>query len=72
MCYVQAWLNRNRDGSVALTCGKTAGVFRKVPAQVCPNRGEYYLDAEVSRKVMNRASAPADAETEVEIIRYAA
>ena len=58
--------------SVTLTRGKTVVVFREVPAQVCPNCGEYYLDAEVSRKVMERASAAADAGTEVEIVRYAA
>ena len=58
--------------SVTLTHGKTVVVFKEVPAQVCPNCGEYYLEADVSRKIMERASAAAKAGTEVEIVRYAA
>ena len=58
--------------AVTLTRGKTVVVFKGVPAQVCPNCGEYYLESDVSRKLMERASAAAEAGTEVEVVRYAA
>ena len=58
--------------SVTLTRGKTIVVFKEVPAQVCPNCGEYYLDSDVSKKLMERASMAVDSGTEVEIVRYAA
>lgn len=58
--------------SVALTRGKTVIVFKEVPAQVCPNCGEYYLDADVSKKLMARASTAFELGTEVEIVMYAA
>ena len=58
--------------SVTLTRGKTIVVFKDVPAQVCPNCGEYYLESDVSKKLMERASTAVDSGTEVEIVRYAA
>ena len=58
--------------SVTLTRGKTVVVFKDVPAQVCPNCGEYYLESAVSRKLMERAALAVESGTEVEIIRYAA
>ncbi len=58
--------------SVTLTRGKTVVVFKDVPAQVCPNCGEYYLESDVSKKIMARALIAAEAGTEVEIVRYAA
>lgn len=58
--------------SVTLVRGKTIVVFKEVPAQVCPNCGEYYLELDVSKKLMERAAAAASAGTEVEIVRYAA
>lgn len=58
--------------SVTLARGKTVVVFKDVPAQVCPNCGEYYLDADVTKKLMARASTAFELGTEVEIVRYAA
>ncbi|MEI8025850.1 MAG: type II toxin-antitoxin system MqsA family antitoxin [Pseudomonadota bacterium] len=58
--------------SVTLVRGKTVVVFKEVPAQVCPNCGEYYLEVDVSKKLMERATSAVNAGTEVEIVRYAA
>ncbi len=61
-------------GKVCVTFvrGTTIIVFKEVPAQVCPNCGEYYLDINVSKKILERASSAADAGTEVAIFYYAA
>ncbi len=58
--------------SVTLERGKTIVVFKGVPAQICPNCGEYYLAADVSRNLMERAVQAANAGTELEIVAYAA
>ena len=44
-------------------------VSKDVPAQVCPNCGEYYLDADVSKKLMAGASTAFELGTEIEIVR---
>ncbi len=61
-------------GLVTVTLNKenTVVVFKGVPAEVCSNCGEYYLSAEVSKKLMTRANAAVAAGAEVEIVRYAA
>lgn len=46
--------------SVTLMRGKTVVVFKDVPAQVCPNCREYYLESDVSKKLMERASTAVD------------
>ena len=58
--------------SVTLTRVETVVIFKDVPAQVCPNCGEYYLDSNVSKKIMERASIAVNSGTEIEIVRYAA
>jgi YgiT-type zinc finger domain-containing protein len=47
-------------------------VFKDVPAQVCPNCGEDYLDDTVSSSLLQSADAMVAAGTQVEIRRYAA
>ena len=47
-------------------------VFRDVPAQVCPNCGENYLDDTVSTSLLQSADAMVAADTQVEIRRYPA
>ena len=63
-----------RPGTVTVTLerGKTVVVVRDVPAEVCGNCGEYYLDSPVAQRVYEHAEAAVDRNAEVEILRYAA
>ena len=47
-------------------------VFKDVPAQVCPNCGEDYLDDAVADSLLKSANTMAAAGTQVEIRRYPA
>ncbi len=47
-------------------------VFKRVPAEVCENCGEYYLSDEVTGKLLERAEEAIASGAEVEIRRYAA
>jgi YgiT-type zinc finger domain-containing protein len=58
--------------TVTLTRGDTTIVIKSVPADICDNCGEYYLDEVVSTKVLIQAEKAVAAQAEVEIIRYAA
>ncbi|WP_230978019.1 type II toxin-antitoxin system MqsA family antitoxin [Treponema vincentii] len=40
---------------VVLTSGNTAVIFRNVPAQICDDCGEYYLDEQIAQAIYNRA-----------------
>jgi len=63
-----------RPGTVTVTLerGKTVVVVRDVPADVCGNCGEYYLDSSVAQWVYERAEAAVERNAEVEILCYAA
>jgi YgiT-type zinc finger domain-containing protein len=63
-----------RRGTVTVTLerGKTVVVVRDVPADVCENCGEYYLDSSVAQEVYQRAEAAVACNAEVEILHYAA
>ena len=58
--------------TVTLNRSGTVVIVRDVPANVCQNCGEYYLDDVVARKVYAEADAAAARHAEVEILRYAA
>jgi YgiT-type zinc finger domain-containing protein len=47
-------------------------VFKEVPADLCDNCGEHYLNEQVTRELLARAEAAARSGAEVEILRYAA
>ncbi|NJL50056.1 MAG: type II toxin-antitoxin system MqsA family antitoxin [Leptolyngbyaceae cyanobacterium SM2_5_2] len=47
-------------------------VFKRVPAEVCDNCGEYYLSDEVTGKLLERAEAAIASGAEIEIRAYAA
>ncbi len=47
-------------------------ILKQVPAEVCKNCGEYYLDEFVTKEVLRRAEAAVTKGAEVEILRYAA
>jgi YgiT-type zinc finger domain-containing protein len=47
-------------------------VFKDVPAQVCPNCGEDYLDESVSDALLRSAEAMAAVGTQVDVRRFSA
>ena len=58
--------------TVTVERGPTTVIIKDVPADVCRNCGEYYLDDTVARKVYGQAEDAVGRNTEVEILRYAA
>lgn len=58
--------------TVSLQRGDTAVIVKGVPAQVCDNCGEYYLDEQVTETVLGMAEDAARKRVEVEVLRYAA
>ncbi len=63
-----------RPGTVTVTLerGKTVVVVRDVPADVCGNCGEYYLESGVAQRIYERAEEAVERDAEVEILHYAA
>ena len=47
-------------------------ILKQVPADVCDNCGEYYLNESVTEEVLSKAEDAVNKGAEVEIIRYAA
>lgn len=47
-------------------------ILKQVPAEVCENCGEYYLNESVTEDVLKRAEEAVSKSAEVEIIKYAA
>lgn len=58
--------------TVTLQRGACTVIFKNVPADVCENCGEYYLDESVTRQLERRAEVAVKNGAEVEIIAYAA
>ena len=58
--------------SVVLERDGTTVIIRGVPAEVCRNCGEYWLDQAVTHRVLGQAEDAAARRAEVEIVRYAA
>ena len=58
--------------TVTLQRGQTVVVIRDVPAAICENCGEYYLDEAVASKVYRQGEEAVQRRAEVEILRYAA
>ena len=58
--------------TVTLQRGESVVVIRNVPAEICEDCGEYYLDAEVTHRLYSDAEASLARSVEVEIQRYAA
>ena len=63
-----------RPGFVTVTLqrGETTVVLKRVPADVCDTRGEYYLSSAVAGQVMDKAEAAVSGGAEVEIVKLAA
>jgi YgiT-type zinc finger domain-containing protein len=58
--------------TVTLQRGDTVVIIRDVPAAVCRNCGEYYLDEAVAGKLYRQGEEAVLRHAEVEILRYAA
>jgi YgiT-type zinc finger domain-containing protein len=58
--------------TVTFERGDSTFVVREVPAQVCPNCGEDYVDATVTAELLRSAEDLSRAGTQVDIRRYAA
>jgi YgiT-type zinc finger domain-containing protein len=65
---------QTRDGAATVTLERNGAVvvIKCVPAEVCNNCGEYYLDEQITGKVLNVAEDAARRGAEVEVLRYAA
>jgi YgiT-type zinc finger domain-containing protein len=58
--------------TVTLQRGDTTVIIKGVPAQVCENFGEYYLNDEITERVLSMAGEAVKKNVEVEILRFAA
>ncbi len=63
---------RPGEATVTLTRGETTVVVKGVPADVCENCGEYYLQDDTSGSVLALAEEAAQKGGEVEIRQFAA
>jgi YgiT-type zinc finger domain-containing protein len=58
--------------TVSLSRGETLVVVKGVPAEVCENCGEYYLDSPTAAHLYEQAEGAVARQAEVEILRFAA
>ena len=58
--------------TVTLQRAGTVVIIKEVPADVCQDCGEYYLDEAVASKVYAQAEDAVTRHAEVEILQYAA
>ena len=58
--------------TVTLERSNTVVVIRDVPADICQDCGEYYLDAAASARVLDQAEQAARRKVEVEVAPFAA
>jgi YgiT-type zinc finger domain-containing protein len=56
--------------TVTLERGRSVIVIRSVPAEICNNCGEYYLDEQTSETVVRIAEDAAKRGVEVEVLQY--
>lgn len=58
--------------TVTLTRGQTTVVFRGVPAQICDNCGEAYVDDEITARLLSIAEEAARSGVHVDVRDYIA
>ncbi|MBF0228178.1 MAG: type II toxin-antitoxin system MqsA family antitoxin [Desulfamplus sp.] len=58
--------------TTTLQRGETNIIIKNVPADVCENCGEYYLDENTTDFILNLAEEAVKKGVEVEILRFAA
>jgi len=60
---------RRGKATVTLERGSSIIVIKDVPADICQNCGEYYLDAEMTKEVLKRAEQSVKKGSELEVIK---
>ncbi|HID05927.1 MAG TPA: type II toxin-antitoxin system MqsA family antitoxin [Armatimonadetes bacterium] len=67
-------MGETETGAVTVTLqrGNTTLLIKDVPAEICENCGEYYLDDNISDRVLKQAEAVVSDNVEIEILRFAA
>lgn len=62
---------KTRRGKATVTLERNGSiiVIKDVPADICQNCGEYYLDEEMTKEVLKRAEQSVKKGTEIEVIR---
>ena len=62
------------EGLVTVTLQRDSSIIiiKNVPADVCDNCGEYYLNGDVAESVLRIAEKATENNPEVEILQYAA
>lgn len=60
---------RKGKATVTLERNGTVVVIKQVPAQVCQNCGEYYLDEEMAKEVLKRAEQSVMNGSEIQIFK---
>ena len=65
---------KTQPGTVTVTLERdnTLILIKDVPAEVCQQCGEYYLDENTTKHIMEMAEQAVQRHAEVEILRYAA
>ncbi len=58
--------------NVVLQRDECTVIFKNVPADICDNCGEYYLNEDVTGKIMAGAEESVKKGAEVEILKFAA
>ncbi len=58
--------------TVVLEKNDTTLIFRDVPADVCENCGEEYVDAGVNRELLEKATEASKRGVSLELLRFAA
>lgn len=60
---------RRGKATVTLERGGSIIVIKDVPADICQNCGEYYLDAKMTKEVLKRAEQSVKKGSELEVIK---
>jgi YgiT-type zinc finger domain-containing protein len=58
--------------TVTLQRGATTVIIKSVPAEICENCGEYYLDEKTTEQLLSMAEEAVKNRAEVEILSFAA
>ena len=58
------------ETTITLERGSSTIVFKDVPAQICDNCGERYVDAKITKDLLKKANELAENGIEVDIRKY--
>ncbi|MBZ5543139.1 MAG: type II toxin-antitoxin system MqsA family antitoxin [Acidobacteriia bacterium] len=61
---------RNGKATVTLERGATTIIVKGVPARICPNCGEEYVEEDISAELLKSAEAAAKSGVQVDIREY--